>query len=134
LLVQDRFDEARLAYKRAGRPELSSQMLQQLCHNAVVENRFKDASFYFWTLAQEVLDSLPRKGAGNGLDVAAEFGLAELSQVRIHASTHTEPLLAAAGRVLDLHRIRSPNLLCRVLLSALEPRAVVLCPPQPRAY
>ena len=54
LALTDRFDEARLAYARAGRPELSSQMLQQLCHNAVLESRFQDASYYFWTLASEV--------------------------------------------------------------------------------
>ena len=43
LALHDQFDEARLAYKKAGRPEQSTFMLEQLCHNAVVERRFNDA-------------------------------------------------------------------------------------------
>eukprot|EP00899_Mesostigma_viride_P007013 jgi/Mesvir1/16312/Mv12764-RA.1 len=55
LCGQDKFDEARVAYKDAGRPELATRMLEQLTHNAVVENRFKDAGRYFWHLAMEAL-------------------------------------------------------------------------------
>ena len=59
LLSQDRFDDARMAYKEAGRPDLSSRMLEQLTHNAVVEKRFDDASFYFYQLATEALAVSP---------------------------------------------------------------------------
>jgi hypothetical protein len=55
LLSQDRFDDARVAYKDAGRPDLSSRMLEQLTHNAVVEKRFGDAAFYFYQLSIEAL-------------------------------------------------------------------------------
>jgi intraflagellar transport protein 122 len=55
LAENDRFDEAQKAFDDAGRPDLSSQMLDQLTHNAVLENRFNDASYYFWLLSQEHL-------------------------------------------------------------------------------
>jgi intraflagellar transport protein 122 len=55
LAVNDRFDEAQKAFDDAGRPDLSSKMLDQLTHNAVIECRFNDAGYYFWLLAQEHL-------------------------------------------------------------------------------
>lgn len=36
-------------------PELSHKILEQLAANAVAENRFDDAAFYFYTLAMETL-------------------------------------------------------------------------------
>lgn len=56
--LQDRFDEARMAYKVAGRPEESVSVLEQLAHNAVTESRFADAAFYFYHLAMESLASV----------------------------------------------------------------------------
>lgn len=58
LAVNDRFDEAQKAFDDAGRPDLSSKMLDQLTHNAVIECRFDDAGYYFWLLAQEQLRQL----------------------------------------------------------------------------
>lgn len=58
LAVNDRFDEAQKAFDDAGRPDLSSKMLDQLTHNAVLECRFDDAGYYFWLLAQEQLRML----------------------------------------------------------------------------
>lgn len=58
LALNDKFDEARLAYKNAGRPDQSTFMLEQLTHNAVMENRFNDAAYYFWLLARECLDEV----------------------------------------------------------------------------
>lgn len=55
LAVNDRFDEAQKAFDDAGRPDLSSKMLDQLTHNAVIECRFNDAGYYFWLLANEHL-------------------------------------------------------------------------------
>jgi len=57
----DNFDEARVAYKEAGRPDQSTRMLEQLTHNAVVENRFNDAGYYFWILAKECLDDITNR-------------------------------------------------------------------------
>lgn len=58
LAENDRFDDAQKAFDDAGRPDLSSQLLDQLTHNAVLENRFNDASYYFWLLSQEHLRQL----------------------------------------------------------------------------
>ena len=55
LADQDRFDEARIAYAKAGKPEESSRMLTQLTQNAVMERRFDDAAHYFWLLSMEHL-------------------------------------------------------------------------------
>jgi len=74
----DRFDEARLAYKEAGRPDQSTYMLEQLCHNAVVESRFKDAAFYFWTIAKECMEQMTQRNT-DGTDVEGDFGLVETS-------------------------------------------------------
>ena len=32
-----------------------SKVLEQLTHNAVVENRFEDAAYFFWMLSKEQL-------------------------------------------------------------------------------
>jgi intraflagellar transport protein 122 len=55
LALNDRFDEALEAYKKAERPDLSLHMIEKLTHNAVVEKRFKDAAMYFWRLATEMV-------------------------------------------------------------------------------
>lgn len=31
-------------------------MLEQLTHNAVIENRFNDAAYYYWKLSMQCLD------------------------------------------------------------------------------
>jgi len=53
LAITDKFEEAQAAYKKAGRPDLSRKILQQLTHNAVVERRYMDAGYYFWLLSAE---------------------------------------------------------------------------------
>eukprot|EP00798_Chlamydomonas_sp_ICE-L_P028208 gene28208-31309_t len=58
LASNDRFDEARTAYQRGGFPDLATKILEQLTHNAVMENRFQDASFYFYQLSMEALKAI----------------------------------------------------------------------------
>ena len=58
LALHDRFDEAQDAFKQAGKPDQSLKMLRQLTHNAVTENRYNDAGYYYWLLATEVLKNL----------------------------------------------------------------------------
>lgn len=56
LVLNDRFDEALEAYKHAQQQVMAQKMVQQLGHNAVTENRFKSASYYFFRLAVENLN------------------------------------------------------------------------------
>ena len=55
LASQDKFDEARAAYLRGGFPDRATKILEQLTHNAVMENRFSDAAFYYYQLSMEAL-------------------------------------------------------------------------------
>jgi uncharacterized membrane protein YgcG len=65
LALHDRFDEALAAYRRAGRPDESFRMMEQLTYNAVREGRFKDAAFYYLLLSNEVLKPRPKKSNNN---------------------------------------------------------------------
>lgn len=44
------------AFHKAGRPDEAFKVLEQLTMNAVHENRFDDASYYFWMLSMQCLD------------------------------------------------------------------------------
>eukprot|EP01064_Diplonema_japonicum_P000248 TRINITY_DN10184_c2_g1_i1.p1 TRINITY_DN10184_c2_g1~~TRINITY_DN10184_c2_g1_i1.p1 ORF type:complete len:1221 (+),score=188.38 TRINITY_DN10184_c2_g1_i1:64-3726(+) len=55
LALNDKFDEAQEAYKKAQRPKEALRMVEQLAHNGVIERRFDSASYYFWKLAAENL-------------------------------------------------------------------------------
>lgn len=57
LIMMDRFEDAIVAYKKAGRPDLSRKVLHELTMNAVIECRFKDASYYFWLLSKDLSTS-----------------------------------------------------------------------------
>ena len=56
LAESDRFVEAQRAFHQAGRPDEAFRVLQELTVNAVNENRFDDASYYYWILAMQDLD------------------------------------------------------------------------------
>jgi intraflagellar transport protein 122 len=58
LAVQDRFDAALEAFRKAGQPEQSQRMMEDLTYNAVVEGRFKDAAYYYFLLGNEVLKNI----------------------------------------------------------------------------
>ncbi|XP_077265582.1 intraflagellar transport protein Oseg1 [Temnothorax americanus] len=51
-----RFSEAQEAFQMAGQPEESILVLTMLANNAVVEKRFRDASYFYWLLSQLSLD------------------------------------------------------------------------------
>ncbi|XP_045581276.1 intraflagellar transport protein 122 homolog [Procambarus clarkii] len=56
LAEQDKFLQAQKAFHKAGRPEEAFRVLEQLTMNAVNENRFDDAGYYFWMLSMQCLD------------------------------------------------------------------------------
>lgn len=58
LAVNDRFVEAQEAYRQAGLENKAEQVLEILAHNAVIENRFGDAGFYHYQLAQGCMQLL----------------------------------------------------------------------------
>lgn len=45
-----------LAFHKAGRQNEAVKVLEELTHNAVVENRFSDAGYYYWMLSMQCLD------------------------------------------------------------------------------
>lgn len=55
LAENDRFDEAQEAFHKAGQQHKAVEVLEQLTHNAVVENRFNDAGYYYWKLSMQCL-------------------------------------------------------------------------------
>ncbi|WZN66107.1 intraflagellar transport protein 122 [Chloropicon roscoffensis] len=53
LAENDQFEAARKSYLLAGRPDEATHMMEQMCHNAISEDRYLDASFYFYKLAMD---------------------------------------------------------------------------------
>ncbi|OAE20578.1 hypothetical protein AXG93_3873s1360 [Marchantia polymorpha subsp. ruderalis] len=71
LVQNDRFEEARVSYRQAERPDLSEALLKKLIENAVKERRFKAAAHTCWSLAVEIMEGVvkgarddPRGGQG----------------------------------------------------------------------
>jgi len=54
LVLQDRYEDAIQAFKKAARNDLARQVLEELTFNAVVESRYKDAAYFCWLLSREV--------------------------------------------------------------------------------
>ncbi len=44
------------AFHKAGKPDEAFRVLEQLTMNAVNENRFDDAGYYYWMLSMQCLD------------------------------------------------------------------------------
>ncbi|KAI8823543.1 WD40-repeat-containing domain protein [Fimicolochytrium jonesii] len=54
------FLEAQENFRKAGKVEEALKVLGELTENAVVEHRFDDAAYYYWTMSSEQLDIIPR--------------------------------------------------------------------------
>jgi intraflagellar transport protein 122 len=63
LSVNDRFEEAQEAYKKANRPDLSLKIIEFLSNNAIAEKRYQDAAQYYWMLATESLRLVTKVGS-----------------------------------------------------------------------
>jgi intraflagellar transport protein 122 len=58
LVSQDLYEDAMVAYRKAGRSDLAKKVLEELTYNAVSESRFKDAAYHYWLLSKEGEDSI----------------------------------------------------------------------------
>ncbi|PRP80717.1 hypothetical protein PROFUN_11590 [Planoprotostelium fungivorum] len=81
LAIHDRFEEAQEAFMKAEQPEAASQVLEELTSNAVLENRYEDASYYFWLLSQEYLKLIKGRSA-SGLSTEEEGYLLKFQEFR----------------------------------------------------
>ncbi|KAJ3091116.1 hypothetical protein HK102_001633 [Quaeritorhiza haematococci] len=75
LAMNDRFVEAQLNFKKAGRFDEAFRVLEQLSQNAILEKRFEDGSFYFWMLAMQHLDTIPDATTADMLTQAQRHAL-----------------------------------------------------------
>uniref|UniRef100_A0A668W102 Intraflagellar transport protein 122 homolog n=1 Tax=Oreochromis aureus TaxID=47969 RepID=A0A668W102_OREAU len=81
LAENDRFEEAQKAFHKAGLQNEAVKVLEQLTQNAVVENRFNDAGYYYWMLSMQCLD-IAKEQRGEMLKKFERFQhLAELYHV-----------------------------------------------------
>ncbi|KAJ3336316.1 hypothetical protein HDU93_003092 [Gonapodya sp. JEL0774] len=69
LALNDRFVEAEENFRKAGRLDDALKVLQQLAKNSVNEERYSDASYYNWLLAQHYLHQIPAETELSNFDV-----------------------------------------------------------------
>ncbi|KAJ3071027.1 hypothetical protein HDU98_005913 [Podochytrium sp. JEL0797] len=84
LAMNDRFMEAQLNYRKAGRPDEAMRVLERLAKNAVTEWRFNDASYYYWLLSMEHLQTIPNEAPYSKL---SESQIESLSAFERHRET-----------------------------------------------
>uniref|UniRef100_A0A669DWF7 Intraflagellar transport protein 122 homolog n=1 Tax=Oreochromis niloticus TaxID=8128 RepID=A0A669DWF7_ORENI len=90
LAENDRFEEAQKAFHKAGLQNEAVKVLEQLTQNAVVENRFNDAGYYYWMLSMQCLD-IAKEQRGEMLKKFERFQhLAELYHVYRSIQRYTD--------------------------------------------
>eukprot|EP00817_Percolomonadidae_sp_ATCC50343_P007795 CAMPEP_0117420108 /NCGR_PEP_ID=MMETSP0758-20121206/1516_1 /TAXON_ID=63605 /ORGANISM="Percolomonas cosmopolitus, Strain AE-1 (ATCC 50343)" /LENGTH=951 /DNA_ID=CAMNT_0005201535 /DNA_START=652 /DNA_END=3504 /DNA_ORIENTATION=- len=73
LAENDKFDQSMQAFIEAGEPEEAIKMIEILSHNAVTENRFNDAAYYFWLLARKSLDLAIEENGSKNMRKISQF-------------------------------------------------------------
>ena len=68
LVSQDLYEDAMVAYRKAGRSDLAKKVLEELTYNAVSESRFKDAAYHFWLLSKDGEDPRLNSGTNSGIE------------------------------------------------------------------
>ncbi|XP_008412275.1 intraflagellar transport protein 122 homolog isoform X1 [Poecilia reticulata] len=115
LAENDRFEEAQKAFHKAGRQNEAVKVLGQLTHNAVVENRFNDAGYYYWMLSMQCLD-IARENTEQRKEMLEKFEsfqhLAELYYVYSSIQRYTDEPFSS-------HMPETIFSLCRFLLNNL---------------
>ncbi|TYZ58414.1 hypothetical protein PybrP1_004246 [[Pythium] brassicae (nom. inval.)] len=97
LVSQDRFDDALEAFTRGKRPDQCARLLLQLIDNAVVERRFRDASYYHWRLCEQQLSTVPAPAADPASsDESAEAAAKALVAAALENETLSEVYYAYA--------------------------------------
>lgn len=101
---QDKFEEALEAYKEAGQFDKTMRILQRLSQNCALQNRFKDASHFFWLLAKENLANIQNFNDMSAADLKSYNLFVEFNDVaNIYYAYETihnfieEPLQAVTG-------------------------------------
>ncbi|KAJ3275108.1 hypothetical protein HDV01_001247 [Terramyces sp. JEL0728] len=61
LAMNDRFEEAQVYYTKAGRADEAIRVLRLLSDNAIIQHRYKDAAYYYWSLAKETLNFMNKR-------------------------------------------------------------------------
>ncbi|NXO72942.1 IF122 protein, partial [Phainopepla nitens] len=93
LAENDQFEEAQKAFHKAGRQAEAVRVLEQLTHNAVLESRFNDASYYYWMLSMQCLD-IAQDSEGQQTEMLQKFHhfqhLAEVYHVYHFIQRYTE--------------------------------------------
>ncbi|XP_050423327.1 intraflagellar transport protein 122 homolog [Adelges cooleyi] len=74
LAENDKFIEAQKAFMKGGRPERAFKVLEILTENAVDEQRFQEASYYYWLLSRQCLN-IASNGDDNTDDIISKFHL-----------------------------------------------------------
>ncbi|KAJ3110764.1 hypothetical protein HDU96_006285 [Phlyctochytrium bullatum] len=88
LAMNDRYMEAQINFRKAGRLDEAIRVLEQLAGNAVLETRFEDAAYLYWLarVSAEKAASLVYKPLWENIDIAALTS-------RSHPNTDKEELL-----------------------------------------
>ena len=88
----DAYEEAIVAFREAGRFDLSIEMLETLCDNAINERRFADSGKCYWKLANEiVLFCLNKQKAANAANPVVEGADVTMGGDRLAVAASSSP-------------------------------------------